>query len=81
MNDPDRWQPKDILSLVGWICIFSAAVLIFPGVGAGTGQSHEPGSDTFRGLAFEHSLVVVGLVVALVGVVAPLISKFMPDRS
>jgi hypothetical protein len=76
---PHRWTLGDIVRLVGWGCIFTAGVLIFPAVGAGTGESHEPGSDTSRWLSLENGFLVAMLVVAGIGLVFVAVSRFVPS--
>ena len=73
----DRWTARSILQLIGWGCIFTAFVLIFPTIGQGSGASHEPGSDTIRGLVFQSSFGLAMLIMIGLGVIVLVVSAFV----
>lgn len=80
------WSVKDILRLIGAALVaVPAVVLVFPFVGAGTGQSHEPGSDLARTLSLSLGQLVdgtagaVALGIAGLGVLVLIVSCFAPE--
>jgi hypothetical protein len=79
MKDPDRWTLKKILRTVGWLLVFLALIMIFPMVGGGTGESHEPGSDTIRLLSLDNVVGVVMIGAAVVGVILLIVASVIPE--
>jgi hypothetical protein len=72
------WTARSVVQIVGWGLVFLAVVLVFGGfVGEAGGASHEPGSDTMRGLIFDRSLGHAALVMVAVGVVTLLASLLL----
>lgn len=76
----DRWTLAEILGLAGWALISTGVILVFPTVGVGGGASHEPGSDTIRGLLFERGYGLAALVIGGIGILVLIASKLVARR-
>ena len=81
ISDPREWEVRDIIRLVGWICILVALFLLLPCAGGGSGRSHQPGSDWLTALSFTRGLGLGVLIIGGAGVVALVVGSLLPDRT
>ena len=83
MKDPDRLGLRNILRIIGALLIMAPLILLFPGVGAGSGKSYEPGSDTARTFSLtaltDSALGIAILVAFALGLLVLLASIFAPE--
>jgi hypothetical protein len=77
MRDPDRWRLKTVLRVIG-LFLMASLVVVFPMVGAGSGQSHEPGSHSIRQLFTESDVGRIALALSAIGLGLIVIAAFLP---